>query len=935
MAQVRHLDALDSIAWGERALILEDEDALIIEAPKAWSDAACLAAFNEGLWLTGPDAYDAHRPTVREALARLADAMGPGSEPFIAALAHGHVRLDGAVARPLLAGGAAGVSAALVLWPARAGAEGQALAALSPLLSEAPSLGLAGTPSPAALDALEAMSLLGDAGATALVCLDAPGAGPLLERERRRLAAAQALAAGGKTLDASLANLALVAARLGADLSHKDVAAAARAARAAGAADADLQEALAGVWRRGAYTGLADGALAARSRVRLAGAGSSLQTAGGLIVDADGLFAAAEPLAGPSCALDLTAFIGEDGLDADGLAAAAAALVIGMERLIDLANPPGAALAEGLERLRPMALRVEGLGEAVMSLGYAFDSNDGRAAAASLVALAVGAASAQSASLADALGPFAAWEEAGDTLTERLVAAQSAAESLSRNTRLGSSLCDGAAKAAGLFADAAAATGLRHGHLVSLRATAAHATLDYHTDEGGQATLGLSPAARLGLKALGLSDAALADVALHISGRRTLVGAPGVTVSQLKAKGFTDLELELVEEALAGAFSLAAAFHPAVLGQSFCRDTLGLEEGVLTGRAGLLPALGFSDDAIDSAERYVLGAGTLSGAPGLADRQGAVFTDVQSASGAATVAMVKALRPFAFGALTAAAALDAGESKGAANLAQEALAAGATLAHFSPKPLGLLILPPAPPVELPLAGAQVFTLPREAKPAPATAAAPGRRRLPDRRKGYIQKASVGGHKVYLHTGEYDDGAVGEIFIDMHKEGAAFRSLMNNFAIAVSIGLQYGVPLEEFVDAFLFTRFEPSGPVKGNDSIRHATSILDYVFRELAVSYLERDDLAQIDPLSAKSDGLGAAAIQMEEAARLISRGFSRGASPDNLVMLRPKAGAEREDTAATYASEACPACGSFTLRDTDSGHACEACGWRVENRESV
>ena len=125
-----------------------------------------------------------------------------------------------------------------------------------------------------------------------------------------------------------------------------------------------------------------------------------------------------------------------------------------------------------------------------------------------------------------------------------------------------------------------------------------------------------------------------------------------------------------------------------------------------------------------------------------------------------------------------------------------------------------------------------------------------REQMPDRRKGYTQKAVVGGHKVYLRTGEYDDGRLGEIFIDMHKEGAALRSIINNFAIAVSLGLQYGVPLEEYVDAFTFTRFEPQGPVQGNDSIKYATSILDYVFRELAVSYLERFDLAHVDPSEA-------------------------------------------------------------------------------------
>src|SRR5437667_2071984 len=130
----------------------------------------------------------------------------------------------------------------------------------------------------------------------------------------------------------------------------------------------------------------------------------------------------------------------------------------------------------------------------------------------------------------------------------------------------------------------------------------------------------------------------------------------------------------------------------------------------------------------------------------------------------------------------------------------------------------------------------------------------GRERLPQRRKGYTQKAIVGGHKVYLRTGEYEDGRVGEIFVDMHKEGAAFRSLMNNFAIAISIGLQYGVPLEEFVEAFTFTRFEPAGIVIGNDSIKNATSVLDYIFRELAVSYLGRHDLAHVPP--AHDEGLG-------------------------------------------------------------------------------
>ena len=167
-----------------------------------------------------------------------------------------------------------------------------------------------------------------------------------------------------------------------------------------------------------------------------------------------------------------------------------------------------------------------------------------------------------------------------------------------------------------------------------------------------------------------------------------------------------------------------------------------------------------------------------------------------------------------------------------------------------------------------------------------------REKMPDRRKGYTQKAVVGGHKVYLRTGEYDDGRLGEIFIDMHKEGAALRSIINNFAIAISLGLQYGVPLEEYVDAFTFTRFEPNGPVQGNDSIKYATSIIDYVFRELAVSYMSRFDLAHVDPTETNFDAMGKGVEEGKEpesngqqATKYLSKGLTRSRT-DNLVVMR-------------------------------------------------
>jgi ribonucleoside-diphosphate reductase alpha chain len=161
-----------------------------------------------------------------------------------------------------------------------------------------------------------------------------------------------------------------------------------------------------------------------------------------------------------------------------------------------------------------------------------------------------------------------------------------------------------------------------------------------------------------------------------------------------------------------------------------------------------------------------------------------------------------------------------------------------------------------------------------------------REKLPNRRKSYTQKATVGGHKVYLHTGEYEDGRLGEIFIDMHKEGASLRSLMNNFAIAISLGLQYGVPLEEYVEAFTFTRFEPAGLVTGNETIKNATSVLDYIFRELAVSYLGRNDLAHVDPREiVGGTGLGSSDAETDQeldldlpdsVSKVVSKGLIRG-----------------------------------------------------------
>src|SRR5690606_16426752 len=370
----------------------------------------------------------------------------------------------------------------------------------------------------------------------------------------------------------------------------------------------------------------------------------------------------------------------------------------------------------------------------------------------------------------------------------------------------------------------------------------------------------------------------------HLFGRRSLAEAPGVNHARLRELGFTDLELEGIERALSSVEDFAAAFAPPVLDEGFIGDVLGL---TLAPGEALLPRLGFDEAAIRAAADYVFGRPDLSD---WADAPEALRPLLSQSGEALEASLRRAVEPFSDAPDLRPVTLDwradhLDLARALADAALDGRRAVALRRAEAPADFRLRL----PEMEAPR---------REASPEPAPRTVERvvekvverdrtRRRLPDRRKGYIQKASVGGHKVYIHTGEYEDGELGEIFIDMHKEGAAFRSMMNNFAIAISIGLQYGVPLDEFVDAFVFTRFEPSGRVTGNDSIRSATSILDYVFRELGVSYLDRRELAQVTPEAANLDGMDGApadAPQPVPAARFISKGFARGAAPDNLIV---------------------------------------------------
>jgi len=487
-----------------------------------------------------------------------------------------------------------------------------------------------------------------------------------------------------------------------------------------------------------------------------------------------------------------------------------------------------------------------------------------------------------------------------------------------------------------------------------------------------------------GLRALGYRENEIAEIEAYAVGHASLANAPAINTSSLRSKGFTDDKLAAIEAALPSAFDIKFVFNKWTLGQDFLTGALKVAPESLDDRNfDLLTHLGFTKSEIEAANTHVCGAMTLEGAPFLKQEHYGVFdcanpcgrTGKRYLSVDSHIRMMAAAQPFITGAISK-----------TINMPNDASVEDCGQAYLLSWRLGLkanALYRDGSKLSQPLSSQLISNDDEEddkveefvASNAPARAAALAERiveriihqvvrereKLPDRRKGYTQKAAVGGHKVYLRTGEYSDGRLGEIFIDMHKEGAAFRSLMNNFAIAISLGLQYGVPLEEYVDAFTFTRFEPAGPVQGNDAIKNATSILDYVFRELAVSYLGRNDLAHVSPEDIGHDVLGKGENEGKapEASSVVSKGLLRSKT-DKLMVVRGGATALRSEpeviaeTAVEalstlgwtepkkmiegiaerraearmkgYVGEACPECANFTLVRNGTCLKCETCG---------
>jgi ribonucleoside-diphosphate reductase alpha chain len=586
-----------------------------------------------------------------------------------------------------------------------------------------------------------------------------------------------------------------------------------------------------------------------------------------------------------------------------------------LEISVLMAQFPSRRIAELSYRYRTLGLGYANIGGLLMAMGLPYDSDAGRALCAALSAIMTGVAYRTSAEMARELGAFPGYEPNAEAMLRVIANHRRAAHSetsgyqdlstppvpLDRENCPDPALAAAAAK----VWDEALTLGREHGY------RNAQATVIAPTGTIGLVmdcdTTGIEPDFALvkfkklagggyfkiinrtvpeALATLGYDQAEIEDIIRYAIGHGTLEAAPEINHDSLKAKGFTGEVINALEASLASAFDIKFAFNKWTLGEAFCKTELGFTDAQLDDLGfDMLSALGFGRKQVEAANAFVCGAMTLEGAPHLKAEHLPVFDCAnpcgrigrRSLSVDSHIRMMGAAQPFISGAISK-----------TINMPNDATVEDCEAAYLLSWRLGIkanALYRDGSKLSQPLAGSLlageededddlVETLAEAATPERAGLVAERvieriveravkRQRLPQRRKGYTQKAIVGGHKVYLRTGEYEDGNLGEIFIDMHKEGAAFRSLMNNFAIAISIGLQYGVPVEEYVEAYTFTRFEPSGMVEGNDAIKMATSVLDYIFRELAISYLGRNDLAHVDPDDLLPDATGKGETQSE------------------------------------------------------------------------
>ena len=677
-----------------------------------------------------------------------------------------------------------------------------------------------------------------------------------------------------------------------------------------------------------------------------------------------------------------------------------------LEISVMMAQFPSKEIAQRSYEYRTLGLGYANIGGLLMSWGIAYDSDEGRSICAALTSIMTGISYATSAEIAGELGAFPKYKENAKHMLKVIRNHKRASEGKTRDYEdlsinpvpLMAQDCPDqklivAAKEAWSKAlSLGEKNGYRNAQATVIAPTGTiglvmdcdttgiepdFAMVKFKKLAGGGYFKIINRVVPEALAYLGYNADQIDDMQRYAIGTGSLKDCQAISHNALISKGFTEKEINLIEDSLASAFDIKSVFNQFTLGAEFCKEKLGMSSEQMNDFTfNMLEFLGFTSEEIDVANIHVCGAMTLEGAPHLNKDHLAVF-DCANVCGRigkrflsvdSHIKMMAAAQSFISGAISK-----------TINMPNDATIDDCSDAYMLSWQLGIkanALYRDGSKLSQPLNSALLDeddidedndNITNEEDITKRTSQVvekiverfvqTERDKLPHRRKGYTQKATVGGHKVYLRTGEYESGKLGEIFVDMHKEGAAFRSLMNNFAIAVSIGLQYGVPLEEYVEAFTFTRFEPQGMVTGNDTIKMSTSILDYIFRELAISYLDRNDLGHVGPedLEASTTGSGGHKNLISE--KVASRGFVRRelkvvSGGNNNITMMPQTTSLKEDVTNEpnqedtvvinnqapnlaqeieakikgYEGEACGECGNFTLVRNGTCMKCNTCG---------
>lgn len=678
--------------------------------------------------------------------------------------------------------------------------------------------------------------------------------------------------------------------------------------------------------------------------------------------------------------LNITKFATEDGkINIAAFEHAVRLWTIVLEISILMAQFPSETIAKLSYEFRSLGLGYANLGAYLMQCAIPYDSKDAIAISGAITALMHFVSLETSAELAQELGPFAKYELNKEAMLRVMRNHHAAIFANDKYEQLHvhplavdanycpNYLLQAAQQAADRALDLGTKYGFRNAQVTAIAPTGTigllmdcdttgiepdFALVKFKKLAGGGYFKIINQSVPLALHQLGYSEKQIEEIIQYANGSGSLATSPHINTDSLRAKGFTDEVLYKIEQLLPTAFDISFVINVWTIGKDTIKELLKLDdEKILSPQFNLLTELGFTQAQIIEANKYICGSMTIEGAPHLQEKHLPVFDCASKCgrfgtrflSAESHIYMMAAAQSFISGAISKTINMphDATmeDIKNAYSLAWK-LAVKAIAIYRDGSKLSQPLSTTTELVDTKEEPIGVIHVAEKIAEKMIYRYVAKRKRLPDRRGGYTQKAKVAGNTVYMRTGEYENGEVGEIFLDMHREGAAFRSLMNCFAIAVSLGLQYGVPLEEFVDAFVFTKFEPSGIVTGNQYIKMATSVIDYIFRELAITYLGRHDLAHVKPEDLQP---GTKAEQLEfdyeeeelVSTRLVPAVEHKHPEKSPIVVKKEAAAVSKKSSVDElvaeakvkgYVGEPCPNCNQFTLVRNGACLKCVTCG---------